>query len=116
MEIVDAQTLNSTDRQAFFMHYCGSDRMVVTSGDFKLSQLHGYAAQENGRILGLITYEIYDDYLEIISLDCATQNKGIGTALVNGIVHSANQLKKSEIKVITTNDNINAMGAGQKSI
>ena len=52
--------------------------------------------------------------LEITSLNSLEEKKGVGTALVNKVVNPANTEHLKNIKLITTNDNLNALLFWQK--
>ena len=65
-------------------------------------------------MIGLITYIFYDNILEITSLDSLHENQGIGSKLVEAVIHEAKERKLQKIVLITTNDNINAIKFYQK--
>ncbi|MBD5402675.1 GNAT family N-acetyltransferase [bacterium] len=65
-------------------------------------------------MIGLITYIVYNDILEITSLDSLRENQGIGSELVATVIHEAKERKLQKIVLITTNDNINAIRFYQK--
>lgn len=83
--------------------------MAVRGKIFDMTVLDGFAAYDKNKIIGLVTYLTEKDEYEIMSLDSLIENKGIGTALVNKIVEKAKEDKAKKIKLITTNDNINAI-------
>jgi ribosomal protein S18 acetylase RimI-like enzyme len=88
--------------------------MVVRGELVDMTALDGFAVYENGTVIGLITYKISSGECEIMSLDSLKENQGIGTALVNKVIETAAGLKCAKIKLITTNDNINAIRFYQK--
>ncbi|HEH2319540.1 TPA: GNAT family N-acetyltransferase, partial [Staphylococcus aureus] len=59
------------------------NKMVVSTGSYILSELPCIVAYKNNDIVGLLTYKVYDEYIEIISLDSFVENKGIGSHLLN---------------------------------
>ncbi|WFT75884.1 GNAT family N-acetyltransferase [Halobacillus naozhouensis] len=88
--------------------------MVISRGVFQCDQLDGYAVlNEKEDIIGLITYMIEDE-CEIISLDSLTENKGVGTLLVQKVEQTAREKGIQHIRLVTTNDNIHAMRFYQK--
>lgn len=91
-----------------------TSEMVVHGKVFDLTAAEGFAAFEHGDIIGLITFTLEDDEIEILSLDSIHENKGTGTSLLNEVVNSAREGGCKRIKVITTNDNIRAIGFYQK--
>jgi len=89
--------------------------MVISSGVYDCSELDGFAVQnEEGDIIGLVTYIIRDNECEIISLDSILEGKGIGTSLINEVENVAVKNNCKLIKVITTNDNLLALRFYQK--
>ncbi len=53
--------------------------------------------------------KVYDEYIEIISLDSFVENKGIGSHLLNYAEIIASDMSKRSIRVITTNENISIL-------
>ncbi len=99
----------------FFKFHWGSTKMVISSGAYDCSELDGFAAlNEEGDIIGLVTYIIRDNECEIISLDSILEGKGIGTSLINEVENVAVKNNCKLIKVITTNDNLLALRFYQK--
>lgn len=64
--------------------------------------------------MGLLTYNISDDELEIVTLNAIEEGKGIGTALLDEVETHAKMKKCSRVWLITTNDNIDALRFYQK--
>ncbi|MBT2690217.1 GNAT family N-acetyltransferase [Bacillus sp. ISL-47] len=99
----------------FFTTYWGSPKMVISSGVYDCSKLDGIAAlDEMEEIIGLITFIIKEQRCEIISLDSIREGKGVGTALIEKAEAAAKAAGCSCIKLITTNDNLNALRFYQK--
>lgn len=90
-------------------------KMVVSTGSYILSELPCIVAYKNNDIVGLLTYKVYDEYIEIISLDSFVENKGIGSHLLNYAEIIASDMSKRSIRVITTNENIKALYFYQKN-
>jgi len=68
-----------------------------------------YAADESGKRIGLVTYEIIDNQGEIVTLDAFEKFQGIGTALIEAVKKVARQKKCRRLWLITTNDNLEAI-------
>ena len=62
----------------------------------------------------MITYIVYDNILEVTSLDSLQENQGIGSKLVDAVIREAKDRKLQKVVLITTNDNINAIRFYQK--
>lgn len=87
----------------------GSDRIVYSTGIFHADNLQGFLAEENGRVVGLLTYIPQNNLLQIISINALTPGKGIGTALIEKTKQLASGKGVRHITVTTTNDNTRAL-------
>lgn len=94
-------------------HWFSTD-MVIRGELVDMTRLDGFVIYDKETIIGLITYRIKSNECEIMSLDSLKENQGIGTNLVNKIIEIASEKKYTKIKLITTNDNINAIRFYQK--
>lgn len=88
--------------------------MIIRGKAIDMTKTEGFYFREGEDIIGLITYMVYDNLLEIISLDSLHENQGIGSKLLGAVIHEAKERKLQKIVLITTNDNINAMKFYQK--
>ena len=71
--------------------------------------LSGFLAEVENQNVGVITWNVNESMLEIITLNVLRQREGIGRALVNAVIGEAESLKCSRVWVITTNDNNQAV-------
>ena len=106
--------INRNKINEFVISQWFSDKMIIHGEIIDLNQTEGYYFQENNKIIALITYRIINNELEILSLDSLYPNRGIGTKLLNKIKAIAKKNNCSSIKLITTNDNLNALRFYQK--
>ena len=67
------------------------------------------AESDDGRKIGLITWEIIRNQCEIVTLDAFEKYCGIGTALIEEVSEIAVQSQCVRLWLITTNDNIDAI-------
>lgn len=114
---MDIKIISSENREQineFIISHWYSTDMVIRGKVFDMTILDGYATYENKEIIGLIIYKIENNECEIMSLDSLKEKQGIGTALVNKVIQIAKEKKCAKVKLITTNDNINAMRFYQK--
>lgn len=72
--------------------------------------LPGFVSLSGDRINGVVTYNIKNSECEIVTLNSFEENKGVGTALINAVRSVAESNKCKRIWLITTNDDINAIG------
>ena len=105
---------NRKDINEFLVANWYSTDMAVRGKIFDMAVLDGFAAYDKNKIIGLVTYLKEKDEYEIMSLDSLVENKGIGTALVNKVIEKAKEDKSKKVKLITTNDNMNAIKFYQK--
>lgn len=99
---------------AFLMQHWFTTTMILRGETVDLTKVEGFFYQEEKNIMGLITYVVYNDILEIVSLDSLKENHGIGCALVETVLVEAKKLNCKKVVLITTNDNINALRFWQK--
>lgn len=94
-------------------NWCGS--IIVTKGKIHSAEsLQGFAVLENNRLQGAITFNIENTECEIVSLDSLSENKGIGTMLINKVIEKAREKGCRRVWLITTNDNTHAIRFYQK--
>ena len=103
------QQVNEFIRSSWF-----STDIIVRGEVVDTTVLKGIAVYDKEELLGLLTYRIKDKELEIVSLDSIKENQGIGSALIHSIKDEAAKQKCNKIKLITTNDNLNALMFYQK--
>ena len=114
---MDIKTISSENREQinnFIRSHWFSTVMVVRGELVDMTILDGFVTYEGEKIIGLMTYKINGTECEIMSLDSLKENQGIGANLVNKIIEIASEKKCTKIKLITTNDNINALRFYQK--
>jgi len=98
----------------FWVEHWGADFMVTRGKIYRPEQLNGFVAEEEDAWLGLATFVIEDHEMEVTSLDSLREGKGIGTQLMSFVVKEARQRNCKRIFLITTNDNLNALGFYQR--
>jgi ribosomal protein S18 acetylase RimI-like enzyme len=72
-------------------------------------ELPGFAAFEDDRCVGLLTYEIEGDALEIVTIDALVEGQGIGTALLRAVEEVARAQGCRRLRLVTTNNNLRAL-------
>ena len=95
----------------FWIDHWGGDEMVIRGQLVRTDGLDGFVA---GDWLGLVTFYIRDDECEITSLDSLSEGQGIGTALIEAVAAEARQKGCQRLALITTNDNLHALGFYQR--
>jgi GNAT superfamily N-acetyltransferase len=101
----------NTDRPAIgrFIASRWGATVIVHGTVFRPAELPGLVAVRDGRLAGLLTYDVDGDSLEIVTLDAVTPNGGVGSALVTAVSDEARRRQARQLTVITTNDNLDAL-------
>jgi len=88
---------------------------MITRGKIHFpAQEQGFIAEMDHGIVGLVTFTVQNHACEILSLDSTRQGMGIGTALLDAVVEHARESGCQRVWLVTTNDNLNALGFYQK--
>ena len=72
-------------------------------------ELPGFAAFEDDRCVGLLSYEIEGDALEFVTIDALVEGQGIGTALLRAVEEVARAKGCRRLRLVTTNNNVRAL-------
>lgn len=101
--------------KAFFKDHWQSETMVVSSGEYHLADLNGIVAvTDTNEVVGLVTYTVHGNAMEIVSLNSTRPNLGIGTKLMAAAESRAQATGLTKMVVTTTNDNLDSMRFYQK--
>ena len=92
------------------------------SGDFVVSrglvhrpeEVEGFVVEDGEFWDGLVTFKITNDECEVTSLDGLREGQGIGTKLLRKVIEEARTRKCRRVFLITTNDNLYALGFYQR--
>jgi GNAT superfamily N-acetyltransferase len=87
----------------------GAPEVVVHDMMFHPAVLPGFIAERAGRIVGLLTYHVSANALEIVTLNALHRRTGIGTLLIEAAQQEAKHRRCREVTLTTTNDNIDAL-------
>jgi N-acetylglutamate synthase-like GNAT family acetyltransferase len=77
-------------------------------------ELPAFIAGDADERIGLATYHIDAGQCELVSLDSLRENVGVGTQLVAAVADAARHAGCRRLWLITTNDNLRALGFYQK--
>lgn len=94
----------------------GSEIIAVHGQVFHPAELPGFIAEgeSDSGMLGLVTYRFEGGDCEIITLDSLQEGVGIGSALIERVKEAARDSGCAHMGLITTNDNLHALGFYQK--
>jgi GNAT superfamily N-acetyltransferase len=87
----------------------GSTLQVVHGTVFRPADLPGLLAERAGRLAGLLTYHVSNGVMEIVTLNALERRAGVGTLLMEAAAADARQQRCHEIRLTTTNDNLDAL-------
>lgn len=105
---------NRNEASKFIISKWHSTNIAIRGRIFDTSTMDGFIMYENNIIIGLVTYIIDDYECEIMTLDSIKENQGYGTILLNKVIEAASCTECAKVKLITTNDNVNAFAFYQK--
>jgi ribosomal protein S18 acetylase RimI-like enzyme len=76
--------------------------------------LNGFVALEGGEPVGLLTFQVVASSLEVVSLHSERKSIGVGRALMDAARAHAESAGVRRMWLITTNDNVRAIGFYQR--
>ena len=100
----------------FLDKHWGSTSVVTRCKSYYAHLLPGFVAEQDGEVVGLLTYRFENDGLacEIMTINSLVEGIGIGSALLEQIKLVAKEAGCQRLWLITTNDNLNALRFCQK--
>ncbi len=88
---------------------------IVTRGRVHYADnLPGFVATLGGKPAGLVTYRIYGNECEIVTMNSLVEGRGIGKSLIDAVKNAAAEAGCQRLWLITTNDNTAALRFWQK--
>jgi ribosomal protein S18 acetylase RimI-like enzyme len=126
------------------IEHWGAEIVVAHDTIYHVAELPGFVAEMDGEVVGLVTFHnagdaiagdaiagdaiagdaiagdtiagdtIADDACEIVTLNSLRPGQGIGTALIEAVKAAASAAGCLRLWLITTNDNLHALGFYQK--
>jgi ribosomal protein S18 acetylase RimI-like enzyme len=111
------RSIQESDRSwiaTFVKSHWGSDIVVAKGRVLRPAQLDGFVAFKGKEPVGLLTYRIEEKDCEIVTIDSTAKGQGIGTALIEAVKERAKDKGYRRIWLITTNDNLDALGFYQR--
>ncbi|MBI3914810.1 MAG: GNAT family N-acetyltransferase [Chloroflexi bacterium] len=99
---------------AFIRDHWGAEFVVTRGKKYFPADLPGFAAWQAEKLAGLLTYRIDRGECEIVTLDSVIEKQGIGSALIAAARNAAQKAGCTRLWLITTNDNLHALGFYQK--
>ena len=98
----------------FLIGYWGGEEMITRGHVYRPEQLEGFVVEDGQEWVGLLTFSMKGGECEVTSLDSLRERQGIGSKLLNQAIEEARVRGCNRLFLITTNDNLNALGFYQK--
>ena len=114
---MNIRSLSPADRDWVARHvaeHWGAEIVVAHGTLYHPAALPGFVAEMDREVAGLVTFHIAGDACEIVTLDSLRPDQGIGTALIEAVKSAAGAAGCRRLWLITTNDNLHALGFYQK--
>ncbi len=92
-------------------HWQGS--IAVHGTSYAAGDLDCLVAVDGERVVGALTFRLYDQGLEIVSVDADRPRQGVGGSLVDAVIAEAGRRRAARVWLTTTNDNLDALGFWQ---
>jgi ribosomal protein S18 acetylase RimI-like enzyme len=100
--------------EGLLAEHLGSSRVARLGEVVEVTDLPGFVAERDGERLGLLTWIVDGDQLEVLSLHCRVENVGAGSALLQAAAELAAGRGCRRLWLLTTNDNLHALGFYQR--
>lgn len=108
-------TDQNRDEVAEFIVRHWQSRMILSRGrQFYPHQGQGLIERREGQIVGLLTYSMEDDGMEILTLNSTIAGQGIGSSLMLDVIENARKSNCERIVLTTTNDKLRAVSFYQR--
>ena len=98
----------------FWVEHWGGEEMITRGNVYRPEQLEGFVVEDDDEWVGLLTFVVKDGECEVTSLDSLREGQGIGSKLIDQAIEEAGAQDCKRLFLITTNDNLNALGFYQK--
>ncbi len=98
----------------FWIEHWGGEEMISRGRIHRPEQLEGFVIEDGKEWIGLLTFMIENNECEVTSLDSLREGQGIGSQLIDRALEEARGRGCKRLFLITTNDNLNALGFYQR--
>ncbi len=98
----------------FLIIHWGSVHVVSRGCLYDATALPGFMALRGDHLVGLATYRLDGDACELVTIDSEIEGQGVGSALITAVKETAIAANCDRLWLITTNDNLAALGFYQK--
>jgi N-acetylglutamate synthase-like GNAT family acetyltransferase len=109
--------IEDSDREevAEFVERHWRSRIVMSAGRaFYPHKEEGFIERVDGKIVGLLTYHMGEDGMEILTLNSTLEGHGIGSSLMHNAIEAAREDNCDRVWLTTTNDAVRVIGFYQR--
>jgi N-acetylglutamate synthase-like GNAT family acetyltransferase len=114
---LEIREINPQDREwitQLLTEHWGSKVVISREQMHDATKLPGFIVLHKKSPVGLVTYHLEGEACEVVTLDSWQENIGVGTILIEAVKKVARKAGCSRLWLITTNDNLHALGFYQK--
>jgi ribosomal protein S18 acetylase RimI-like enzyme len=111
------RSIQASDRnwvESFIKSHWGSEIVVAKGRVIRPADLYGFAAFKGKNAVGLLTHQMEGSECEIVTIESTAEGERIGTLLTDAVKDRAEAEGCRRLWLITTNDNLNALGFYQR--
>ena len=98
----------------FWTEHWGGEEVIARGNVYRPEQIEGFVVEDDEEWIGLLTFVVKDEECEVLSLDSLRAGQGMGSKLIDQVIDEARTRGCRRLFLITTNDNLNALGFYQK--
>ncbi len=98
----------------FIERHWHGPRVMSRGREFFPHKEQGLIERRGGKLVGLLTYHVDEEGMELLTLNSTLEGKGIGSALMLDAIAKAREMKCNRIWLTTTNDMLRAIGFYQR--
>ncbi len=110
--VINPTPATQADIQSVWQHW--GLPLVTMRGVYWPEDVEGVVLKADGKLIGLITWAHSGEWAEIVSIDAFERGKGYGRLLLTAAENELAQHGVTQLSVITSNDNLPAVGFYQK--
>ena len=109
--------MQDSDREevAAFIEQHWRSRLVMSHGhQYYPHREEGFIERRDGKIVGLVTFHVAGETMELLTLNATLEREGIGSSLILSVIERARDKGCRRVMLTTTNDNLRAIGFYQR--
>ena len=109
--------MQNSDREevAEFIERHWHSQLIMSHGrSYFPHKEEAFIERRDGRIVGLLTFHVDDNEMELLSLNSILEGQGIGSSLMLNAIEAARRRECKRMWLATTNDNLRAIGFYQR--